>query len=70
MSEFACVILEVCEVQFDKNCIIRTRVHIYTATHPLNPYERIKGPECGTPVTIGDNVWIGRSYNLIGGFYW
>ena len=34
-------------------------VHIYTATHPLDPIERISGSEYGKPVTIGDNVWIG-----------
>ena len=34
-------------------------VHIYTATHPLNPTERNSGVEYGKPVTIGDNVWIG-----------
>jgi maltose O-acetyltransferase len=34
-------------------------VHIYAATHPLDPDERIKGPELGRPVTIGAKVWIG-----------
>lgn len=34
-------------------------VHIYTATHPVNPFERNKGLEYGKPVTIGNNVWIG-----------
>ena len=33
--------------------------HLYTATHPLDPVERISGSEYGKPVTIGDNVWIG-----------
>lgn len=34
-------------------------MHIYTATHPLNPFERSSGVEYGKPVTIGDHVWIG-----------
>ena len=34
-------------------------VHIYTATHPLDPHERSTGAEYGKPVTIGNNVWIG-----------
>ncbi|ELY81176.1 maltose O-acetyltransferase [Natrinema pallidum DSM 3751] len=42
-----------------KNCRLGPGVHIYTATHPLDATERIKGPEYGKPVTIGDNVWIG-----------
>lgn len=36
-------------------------VHIYTATHPLDPSERISGAEYGIPVIIGRNVWIGGS---------
>jgi maltose O-acetyltransferase len=34
-------------------------VHIYTATHPLDPFERNSGVEYGKPVSIGNNVWIG-----------
>lgn len=58
-ANFDCVILDVCEVKFGENCMLAPGVHIYTATHPVNPYERIKGPEYGKPVTIGDNAWIG-----------
>lgn len=58
-ANFDCVILDVCEVRIGDNCFMAPGVHIYTATHPLNPYERISGAEYGKPVTIGDNVWIG-----------
>ena len=34
-------------------------VQIYTAYHPLLAEERIKGPELASPITIGDNVWLG-----------
>jgi maltose O-acetyltransferase len=34
-------------------------VHIYTATHPIHPLERVEGPAYGKPVTIRNNVWIG-----------
>ena len=34
-------------------------VHIYTATHPLNPNERNIMREYGKPINIGNNVWIG-----------
>lgn len=57
-SNFDCVMLDVCEIRIGKNCFIAPGVHIYTATHPLNPFERLKY-EFGKPVTIGDNVWIG-----------
>ncbi|WP_324617931.1 maltose O-acetyltransferase [Cohnella cholangitidis] len=58
-ANFDCVILDVCEVRIGDNCFVAPGVHIYTATHPLNPFERVSGAEFGKPVTIGNNVWIG-----------
>ncbi|GGH16090.1 sugar O-acetyltransferase [Paenibacillus segetis] len=58
-ANFDCTILDVCEVHIGDNCLIGPGVHIYTASHPLNPFERSAGPEYGKPVTIGNNVWIG-----------
>lgn len=58
-ANFDCVILDVCKVKIGQNCFMAPGVHIYTAAHPINPYERIAGPEFGKPVTIGDNCWIG-----------
>jgi maltose O-acetyltransferase len=58
-ANFDCVFLDVCEIRIGENCFIAPGVHIYTATHPINPYERISGAEYGKPVTIGNNVWIG-----------
>jgi maltose O-acetyltransferase len=58
-ANFECVILDVCRVEIGENCLIGPSVHIYTATHPLPASERVKGPEYGKPVTIGDDVWIG-----------
>lgn len=58
-ANFDCVFLDVCEIQIGDNCFIAPGVHIYTATHPLDPKERISGKEYGKPVTIGHNVWIG-----------
>ncbi len=58
-ANFDSVFLDVCEIRIGDNCMIAPGVHIYTATHPLDPLERISGVEYGKPVTIGDNVWIG-----------
>jgi maltose O-acetyltransferase len=58
-ANFDCIILDVCEVRFGDNCMLAPGVHIYTATHPLHPAERISGREYGKPVIIGNNVWIG-----------
>ncbi|MCP1305678.1 maltose O-acetyltransferase [Paenibacillus tyrfis] len=58
-ANFDCVFLDVCEIRIGDNCFIAPGVHIYTATHPLDPNERNSGIEYGKPVTIGNNVWIG-----------
>ncbi|MBM7600272.1 maltose O-acetyltransferase [Virgibacillus halotolerans] len=58
-ANYNCVILDEGGVTIGDNCFIAPGVHIYTATHPLNPYERNTGAEYGKAVTIGNNVWIG-----------
>lgn len=58
-ANFNCVILDVCEVRIGDNCLLAPGVHIYTATHPLHPVERVSGKEFGKPVKIGDNACIG-----------
>lgn len=56
---FNCVILDCAQVTIGKNVMCGPYVQIYTAYHPLAAEERIKGPELASPITIGDNVWIG-----------
>lgn len=58
-ANFNCVILDVCKVTIGDNCMLAPGVHIYTATHPLDPVVRYSGKEYGKPVKIGNQVWIG-----------
>jgi maltose O-acetyltransferase len=60
-ANFDCTILDVCEVRFGDNCMLAPGVHIYTATHPLDPTERNSGREYAKPIRFGNNVWIGGS---------
>lgn len=53
------VILDCAKVTIGNNVQCGPLVQIYTAYHPLIAEERIKGPELASPITIGDNVWIG-----------
>ncbi len=53
-----CVVLDSCEVRIGNYCFFGPGVHIYTATHPMNPAERRKF-EFAKPVVIEDDVWIG-----------
>jgi maltose O-acetyltransferase len=58
-ANFGCIILDVNKVKIGKNVMLGPNVQIYTATHPLNAEERIKGLELSKPIEIGDNVWLG-----------
>ena len=58
-ANFDCVMLDVCPIRIGDNCMLAPGVHIYTATHPIDPVARNSGAELGKPVTIGNNVWIG-----------
>lgn len=52
-------ILDVAPITIGDNCMIAPGVHLYTATHPIDPMERNSGLEYARPVVIGDNCWIG-----------
>lgn len=58
-ANFDCVFLDICPISFGDDCMLGPGVHVYTATHPLDPTERISGLEYGKPVTVGHRVWIG-----------
>ena len=54
-------VLDVARVRIGDNVLCGPNVAIYTAAHPLHPESRNSGYECGMPVSIGDNVWLGGS---------
>jgi maltose O-acetyltransferase len=58
-ANFDCIILDVAKVKIGKNVFFAPRVNIFTAGHPIDPDVRNTLLEFGTPVTIGDNVWVG-----------
>ena len=58
-ANFGCVFLDVCPIDFGDRCLLGPSVHVYTATHPLDPEVRAEGREYGEPVTVGDDVWVG-----------
>jgi len=56
---YGCVILDCNTVHIGDNVLCAPYVQIYTAHHPVDPALRLTGRELATPVTIGNNVWIG-----------
>ena len=56
---FNCVVLDVASVTIGSHVFCGPNVQIYTATHPLDFQMRRDGLESGSPIAIGDDVWIG-----------
>ena len=56
---FGLTALDVAEITMGRHCQIATHVQLLTAWHPLEPGARRDGLESASPITIGDNVWIG-----------
>jgi maltose O-acetyltransferase len=58
---FNCVLLDVMPIRIGANTMFGPNVQIYTATHPVDAWERRQGPEFAKPISIGDDCWIGGS---------
>ena len=56
---YDCVLLDCNRIDIGSDVQIAPGVHIYTATHPVEPATRKTGLEYALPVTIGDGVWLG-----------
>lgn len=56
---FNCVVLDVCKVTIGSNTLFGPNVQIYAATHPMDYKIRSQRLECGMPVNIGSDVWVG-----------
>ena len=66
-ANFNCVFLDCNYIKMGNNVFLGPSVQIYTAFHPVDASQRIKGPELALPVIIGDNVWIGGSVVICAG---
>lgn len=64
---YNCVILDTARVTVGEGTRIGPAVQIYCADHPRDPGLRRSGLECGKPVTIGANAWIGGGAIILPG---
>lgn len=62
-----CVLLDVAEIRIGDDVMLAPMVGLYTATHPVDPQERISGRELGYPITLGDRVWLGGGVSVAPG---
>lgn len=63
---FNCIVLDVCRVSIGSFSLIGPAVQIYTAVHPTDANLR-RHQECGRPVVIGRDVWIGGGAVILPG---
>lgn len=66
-ANFNCVFLDCNSIKMGDNVFLGPNVQIYAAHHPVIASERIKGPELASPITIGNNVWIGGGSIILAG---
>ena len=66
-ANFGCVILDCHRVTIGRDVKFGPGVHVYAATHPLDPILRASGRELGLPVTIGDGAWVGGGSLILPG---
>lgn len=64
---YGCVLSDVCPIRIGAKTQIGPGVQIYAADHPRSAADRDAGLECGAPITIGTNVWIGGHAVLLPG---
>lgn len=58
-ANYDCIILDVCPVSIGDRVLFGPRVCLCTASHPLDAAVRATGLECGAPISLGDDVWLG-----------
>lgn len=60
------------QITIGRHCLLAAGVFLFDSPgHPLNPASRLAGepcpPEAVKPITIGDNVWVGRHCTIYPG---
>ena len=64
---FSCTIFDNNTVQIGDHVMIGPFVQIYTAAHPIQAEDRIKGMETAEAIVIEENVWIGGAAIVLPG---
>ena len=64
---FDCVFLDAAPIRIGAHCMIGPKTCIYAIGHPLDAAGRREKIGLPSPVTIGDNVWIGGGVTILPG---
>lgn len=64
---YNCVLLDVADITIGEHCQLAPGVQLLTAWHPLEVEPRRAGWEGGSPIVLGDNVWLGANTLVLPG---
>lgn len=67
LANYNVTILNIAPVHIGDYCMIGPNTLITTVNHPLSPEGRRAKIAQDTPVTLGDDVWIGRNCTILPG---
>ncbi len=56
---FGCVLLDCNTIEIGPQTMLAPNVQLYAAYHPIDPDQRVAGPELAAPIRIGEKVWLG-----------
>ncbi len=66
-ANFGVVMLDCADIRIGENVLLAPNVQLYAAHHPIDPETRLTMLELASPITIGNNVWIGGGAIVLGG---
>lgn len=62
-----CVFLDCAKIKIGADTFIGPNCGFYTAIHPIDYSQRMKGLESAKPITIGKGVWLGGNVTVLPG---
>lgn len=66
-ANFNFTALDVAPITIGNHCLFGPGVGLYTAGHPMDAEQRRAGHEYGSPIVIGDDVWLGGQVVVVPG---
>jgi maltose O-acetyltransferase len=64
---YSCIFLDCAQIRIGNDVQIGPAVQLYTAEHPLDPAVRRSYLESASPITLGNDVWIGGAAVVLPG---
>ncbi|GAA6022020.1 hypothetical protein JCM11491_005495 [Sporobolomyces phaffii] len=66
-ANFGLIALDTCQITLGDRILFGPNVHLYAASHPLDPAIRngTAGPENGGPINIGSDCWFGGNVTVL-----